>query len=38
MANAGRVRTLMEREVETPRGGAVWTHTTVTRITEPLGA
>ncbi|WP_052402674.1 recombinase family protein [Muricoccus aerilatus] len=32
--NAGIARALMERRVPAPRGGAVWTHTTVARIVE----
>jgi DNA invertase Pin-like site-specific DNA recombinase len=30
--NAGLARALMNRGVVTPRGGAVWTHTTVARV------
>ncbi|MBI0539753.1 recombinase family protein [Roseomonas sp. KE2513] len=33
----GLARALMERGVPTPRGGAVWTHTTVARVIERLG-
>lgn len=36
--NAGMARALMNRGVLTPRGGAVWTHTTVARVIGRLGA
>ncbi|WP_458094219.1 recombinase family protein [Roseomonas sp. WA12] len=34
----GIARALTERGVATPRGGVVWTHTTVARVLERLGA
>jgi DNA invertase Pin-like site-specific DNA recombinase len=34
----GLARALTERGVNTPRGGAIWTHTTVARVLERLGA
>jgi hypothetical protein len=36
--NAGIARALTDRGIPTPRGGAVWTHTTVARVIEELGA
>ncbi|HEY8614072.1 MAG TPA: recombinase family protein [Roseomonas sp.] len=36
--NAGMARALMEKGVPTPRGSATWTHTTVARVVERLGA
>ena len=35
--NAGLARALMKKGVPTPRGGAVWTHTTVARVAARLG-
>ncbi|WP_458098008.1 recombinase family protein [Roseomonas sp. WA12] len=35
--SAGLARALTERGVPTPRGGLVWTHTMVARVTERLG-
>jgi len=32
MTYAGLARALMEKGVATPRGGKVWTHTTVARV------
>ncbi|MBP0495702.1 recombinase family protein [Pararoseomonas indoligenes] len=37
-AKAAMARALTERGVPTPRGGAVWTHTTVARVVERLRA
>ena len=34
----GLARALTKRGVPTPRGGVVWTHTTVARVIERLGA
>jgi hypothetical protein len=34
----GLARALTERGVPTPRGGVVWTHTTVARVVERLEA
>jgi DNA invertase Pin-like site-specific DNA recombinase len=36
--HAGLARALTECGVLTPRGGAAWTHTTVARVLERLGA
>ncbi len=38
MTNKGLARALMERGVPTPRGGSVWTHTTVARLLLRLNA